>query len=118
VLLALAVLLTAGSCSWLGDRFRTCRSLRVDLVNNRQARFPVHIASEDESFSDATYLESGATRRIVICVERGDRKSFRAMRDGEVVGSITCVVSRDRAENEASVARVEWGPDGFRCQSW
>jgi len=118
VLLTLGALLTAGGCDYLEDRFQTCRDLRVDLINNRQARFPVHIASEDESFSEATYLESGATRRIVVCVKRGDRKSFRAMRDGEIIGAVTCVVSMDRAENESSVARVEWDPDGFRCQSW
>ena len=68
VLLMLAALLTAASCDWVEDRFKTCRDLRVDLVNNRQARLAVHIADEAEGFSDVTYLESGAARRIVVCI--------------------------------------------------
>jgi hypothetical protein len=84
-----------------------------------QTLTPIHIAVENEDFSEATLLAPGTSRRMVLCVERGDRKRFRAMQpDGNIVAVVTCVVSKGRYEYESSVARVEWGPDGLRCQSW
>jgi hypothetical protein len=118
LLLVLACLTGLGGCDLVEDHLRTCGSLRVDLTNSQQARLPVHLAAENESFSADTLLASGASRRIVLCVERGDRKAFRAMRDGDVIGATTCVVSKARQEYESSIARVIWAPGGFRCENW
>ena len=118
LLLALACLTGLGGCDFVEDHLRTCGSLRVDLTNSQQARLPVHLAAETESFSADTLLVSGASRRIVLCVERGDRRAFRALRDGEVIGATTCVVSKARHEYESSIARVIWAPGGFRCENW
>jgi len=112
-----AALATCG-CDYLEDRFRTCGQLRVDLVNSQQTRLPVHIAAEGEPFSDQTLLAAAGSRRLVLCVERGDRERFRAMRDGAVLDTVTCVVSRSREENEGVIARVLWAPGGFLCENW
>lgn len=118
ILGCLGALATPG-CDYLEDRFQTCGNLRVDLANSMQSPAPIHIAAENESFSASTRLLAGATRRLVLCVERGNRKRFRAMQeDGNIVAQVTCVVSRGRYEYESSVARVEWNPGGLHCQDW
>ena len=119
LLLGLVVALVGSGCDFIDDRLRTCGSLRVDVANSMQNLDPIHIASEDESFSENTLLPPGASRRLILCVERGDRHQFRAMQtDGNIVAVATCVVSKGRYEYESSVARIEWGPGGFRCQNW
>jgi hypothetical protein len=101
------------------DRLKTCGDAAVDLVNSEQAQAAVHIAGPAESFTAETLLASGASRRLVLCLERGDRKVFRAGdRDGHTIGIVTCVATRTRDQYQASVARVVWGPLGFACEDW
>ena len=101
------------------NRLKTCGDAAIELVNSEQAQAAVHIAGPAESFTAETFLASGASRRIVLCLERGDRKAFRAGdRDGHTVGSVTCVATRTSDQYEASVARVVWGPLGFSCENW
>jgi len=117
--LAVAVLVAAsGSCGWVEDRFQTCRDLRIDLVNERQSLSVVYLAGEDESFGEQTRLEPGASRRLVRCLDRGDRERFRALRENEIVGTVVCVVERHPDEFQAAVSRVVWSADGFHCENW
>ncbi|HLA77868.1 MAG TPA: hypothetical protein VJU18_09855 [Vicinamibacteria bacterium] len=101
------------------DRLKTCGDAAVDLVNSEQAQTAVHIAGPTESFTAETFLASGASRRITLCLERGDRKSFRAGdRNAQVLTSVTCVATRTPDQYEAAVARVVFGPLGFSCENW
>jgi hypothetical protein len=118
-----ALLLACGSffdsgCDWIQDRFRSCGHLRVDLVNSDQTLSQVSILAEDEQEKPETVLASGASRRISICVEKGDIKKFRALKDGEVLAVANCVVSKSRYQYEASLAKVVWTPIGFLCEEW
>jgi hypothetical protein len=113
----LSALAPAG-CDYLEDRLITCTDLRVDLVNSRQSGSGVYIAAEGEGATPETYLDPGATRRILECVRKGDRRTYRAFRDTELIGQATCVVSRNREALGAVVSRVEWVPGGFRCENW
>lgn len=111
--------LGCGLDSVFHNRLKTCGDAAVDLVNSEQAQAAVHIAGPAESFTAETFLASGASRRILLCLERGDRKAFRAGdRDGRVLGSVTCVATRTRDQYEAAVAQVVWGPLGFSCENW
>ncbi len=123
-LLLFGSLLTLGSlgCGLDGvfdNRLKTCGNAAVDLVNSEQALAAVHIAGPGESFTAQTFLASGASRRVELCLERGDRKAFRAGdANGQVVGAVTCVATRTPNQYEATVARVVWGPLGFSCDNW
>jgi hypothetical protein len=100
----------------LPNRFKTCEDATVVLLNSDQTLGPVHIAAPGESFTAENLLDSGFSRRIQLCLERGDRKLFRAGLNGEVIGTGTCVA--DHAKYEGVVPRVVWGPSGFACQGW
>lgn len=118
--LGVAALLLSFSlgCS-LDGRLKTCGDASVELLNSEQAQAAVHIAGPAESFTTQTFLESGASRRILLCLERGDRKDFRAGdRDGHTIGTVTCVATRTADQYEGALARVIWGPLGFSCESW
>lgn len=119
VLLAAAFLLPAGpGCDWLEDRFRTCRDQSVDLRNEDPERRALSILVEDETETDATRLQAGQVRRTSVCVERGDSKRFRALREGTVLAVASCVVSRAASEYEATVVRVTWDGRGLLCENW
>lgn len=117
-----AVLAAAGlSCNALDARLKSCRELRVDLVNALPSEGPVHIAVEGEALSDATLLPAvpgGSMRSIEVCVERGDRKRFRAAYGDRVVAQATCVVSRATDELQSATARVRWTSQGLLCEGW
>ncbi len=115
-LLLLAAL--SGSCDYIQDRFRSCGHLRVDLINDPQAGSSVYILVEGESPTLDRLLASGASRQLVLCVELGDRKRFRVIRDGDPVAVANCVVSKARYEYETSIARVIWYPSGLACENW
>ena len=109
------------SCDALEARLKTCRDLRVDLVNALPSEGPVHIAIEGESFSGATLLPAspgGSSRSMEICVERGDRKRFRAAYGNNVVATVTCVVSRSTQDLQGVTARVVWANTGLLCEGW
>lgn len=110
--------LLAGGCDYVQDRLRSCGHLQVDLVNSEQSLGPVSLFAEGEIASAAGLLESGASRRLLLCVERGDAKRFRALRGAETLAVANCVVSRARYEYEATVARVVWDPRGLVCENW
>lgn len=119
----LALLLAAAglSCNALDARLKTCRDLRVDLVNALPSEGPVHIAMEGESLSSTTLLPAtpgGSTRSLEVCVERGDRKKFRAAYGDRVVANATCVVSHATEELQAMTARVIWSNQGLLCEGW
>lgn len=105
-------------CEYVNDRFRTCKDLAIDLVNSQQNREPVNLIAEDETFTADNLLAEGTSRRRILCVERGDRKRFRAARNGEVLGVANCVVSKAAFQYEVGSARVVWGPTGFSCENW
>jgi hypothetical protein len=122
---ALAVLaLGAGglSCNSLEGRLKTCRDLRLQLVNALPSEGPVHIALDGEQLSnDVTLLPAtpgGSTRELQVCVERGDRKRFRAAYGTRVVATATCVVSRNTQELQSATARVVWRNEGLLCEGW
>jgi hypothetical protein len=109
------------SCDSLDNRLKTCRDLRVDLVNALPSEGAVHIALEGEPLSDTTLLPAvagGSLRSIDLCVERGDRKRFRAAYGSVVTGTATCVVSHATEELDAVTARVVWGNQGLLCSGW
>jgi hypothetical protein len=117
---ALAVLaaLVSPSCDWLHDRFRQCGRIAVELHNSDQAIEPVQILAEGERSGDEALLPSGASRRISLCVERGDAKRFRAVRGTDTLAVANCIVSRARYEYESTVMRVVWDPRGLVCENW
>ena len=114
----LAASLVSTSCDWLQERFKTCRDVRVDLVNSQQTLGPYFIAGPDESFDSANRLDSGASRSLVQCLEKGDRKKFRAGTPaGDTVGIVTCVAGKTSYEGQP-VPQVVWFNDGFDCLDW
>ncbi len=115
--LALAALPFPG-CDWVQDRFRECGHMQVDLVNSEQSIDPVSVLAEDEQPFPEALLASGASRRRLLCVERGDAKRFRAMRGSDTLAVANCVVSRARYEYETTIARVVWDPRGLICENW
>lgn len=109
------------SCNALDARLKTCRDLRVDLVNALPSEGAVHIALEGEALSTTTLLPAvagGSTRSLEVCVERGDRKRFRAAYGDRVVANATCVVSRATEELQSATARVVWSNQGLLCEGW
>lgn len=119
VLPLLVLLLASAGCDFtrdLTDRLGTCDETPVDLVNDPQTLGPVNIAGEGEDFRPENLLASGASRRIYVCIEKGDRKKFRALVGHEVVAVATCAASRSRYE--AVVVSVRWTPIGLRCEGW
>ena len=116
---ALLALVSLG-CS-LEQRLKSCRDLRIDLVNALPSEGPVHIAAEGEPLSDSTLLPAiagGSSRSIVECVERGDSKRFRAAYGTQVVAVVACTVSHSSSDLEGATARVVWGKQGLACEGW
>lgn len=119
-LLLSCLAVAAAACS-LEERLKSCRDRRVELVNALPSEGAVHIAAEEEPLSEATLLPAragGSSRSIELCVEKGDRKRFRAAYGNQVVAVTTCVVSRTADDLESAFARVVWGPQGLICEGW
>jgi hypothetical protein len=117
-LLVGSILVTAGGCDWIQDRFRSCGHMSIDLVNSDQSIDPITILQESEQKAPELLLASGSSRRITQCVERGDVKRFRALRGDTPVAVANCAVSRARYEYETTLARVVWDPRGLVCENW
>jgi hypothetical protein len=116
---AAGVLFAAAGCNVfddLNDRFKTCEDTPVDLVNSEQTRFPVNIAGPEEDFLPENVLASGASRRIYLCLERGNRKRFRVEQNGQIVAVVNCVASY--SSYETRVVSVVWTPTGIVCEGW
>ena len=112
------LLLLASGCDWMQDRFRECGHQTVELLNSEQSIGPVAILAEGERDSDEAILASGASRRLELCVERGDAKRFRAVQGGATVAVANCTVSRARYQYEATIVRVVWDARGLVCENW
>jgi len=119
IVTAAGVWLTASGCNVfddLSDRFKTCDDTPVDLVNSEQTRFPVNIAGPEEGFLPENVLPSGGSRRIFLCLERGNRKRFRVEQEGTIVAVVNCVASY--SSYETRVVSVVWTPTGIVCEGW
>jgi hypothetical protein len=116
--LTLAAAASLTSCDWLEDRFKTCDDVRVDLLNSQQTVAPIHLAAPAESFGAGNLLQSGESRSVVQCLQRGDRKEFRAgSLSGQTVGLVTCVAGRSSYEGHPTPT-VVWFSNEFVCQEW
>lgn len=120
-LAALAALALPGAgCGYLEDAFKTCQDVQVDLVNSPQTVASFHIVTEDESPSAANLLESGASRRIQMCLDKGYRKKFRVFRANDFspgpLADAFCVAGK--SSYESVLPRVVWTPVGLRCENW
>jgi len=118
-LMAAGLLVAASGCNVfddLTDRFKTCEDTPVDLVNSEQTRFAVNIAGPEEEFYPDNRLESGHSRRIYLCLEKGNRKKFRVERDGTVIAVVNCVASH--SSYETRTVSVIWTPTGIVCEGW
>jgi len=117
--MAAGVLFSAAGCGVfddLSDRFKTCEDTPVDLVNSEQTRFPVNIAGPEEDFHPDNVIQSGHSRRIFLCLERGNRKRFRVEQAGQIVAVVNCVASH--SSYETRIVSVVWTPTGIVCEGW
>ncbi len=112
LLAALTLVVTATGCDFL----ETCHDVRVNVVNSQQTIQPVNIAAPGEDFTPETLLASGASRQIVLCLDRGESVKFRAAKDGQVLAIARCVA--DQSSYEGSSVSVVWTLQGFLCQGW
>ena len=115
VVVALALVAAAAGCGFF-ERFKSCRDVRVRVVNSQQTLSAVNIAAPGEDFTPETLLESGASREIVLCLDRGESVKFRAAKDGQVLGIARCVA--DQSSYEGTSVTVLWTLQGFLCQGW
>jgi hypothetical protein len=111
-----AAALGAAVAAGCGTSFKTCSDARVELANSQQSRATVHLVPPDEDPSPDNLLAPGESRRIELCLSKGDRHGFRVVLEGETLATATCVASR--ADYEALVIRVSYGPDGLSCEGW
>jgi hypothetical protein len=116
--IALAAVLFLPGCDWLDDRFRTCSRLQVDLENRGGSGEAVHIALEHETYGAENLVPWLSSRRVEVCVERGDVKRFRAGMGSETFFIANCAVSRPEYEYEFNVARVVWDRGELSCENW
>jgi hypothetical protein len=117
-LLVLTMLAALAGCQWVQDRARACRHLRVDLVNDFRGGPRVNMALEFDPDSDENLVNPGASRQVVICAERGDRKRARVAYNGEILRVANCVTTGDPSVYEFTVARVVWDGYNLRCENW
>jgi hypothetical protein len=112
------LLLGLAGCDWTQDRFRECRHLRVDLKNQGSSGDPINLVMEEETYGDANLVPWLSTRRVEVCVERGDVKRFRAGKGNETLFIANCVVTRPTYEYEFNVARVVFDRNVLDCENW
>lgn len=115
---AAVVVTGAAGCGTIQDRFRECREVTVELQVDRQALVGANMIIENESVGSSNFLAPGESRRVAVCVERGDRKRFIAFRDGRAVFQATCVVSFSETGAETARPLVVLQPAGIACIDW
>jgi len=96
--------------------FKTCSDARIELANSQQSRETVNLVPPGEDPSPDNLLAPGESRRIELCLSKGDRRGFRVVRDGATLATATCVASL--ASYEPLVIRVGYGPGGISCEGW
>lgn len=106
------------SCGAIQDRFRECRQVTVDMSVDRQALVGANVIAEDEAVSASNFLGPGTSRQLEVCVERGDRKRFIAVRDGRLQFQATCTVTFSKTGAETARPRVVLGPSELACHDW
>lgn len=108
----------AAGCSFLDNRLKTCQDTPVELINSDQTLGPAHVLGPAESATSATLLQSGQSRRIFLCLDKGQTQRFRAQlpNDAQPVATVNCVASL--ADYESARPRVIWTPVGLRCEGW
>ncbi len=107
-----------GGCGFLEDRFKTCQDTPVELINSDQTLGSIHLLAEGESATAETLLRSGQTRRVFLCLDRGQSERFRAQaeNDPQPVAASNCVATQ--STYESARPRVLWTPVGLRCEGW
>lgn len=110
--------LLAAGCGYLDDRFKTCQDTPVDLINSDQTLGAAHVLGPGETATAETLLQSGQSRRIFLCLDKGQTQRFRAQLSGDAqpVATVNCVASL--ASYESARPRVIWTPVGLRCENW
>ncbi len=116
--LALVGALCAPGCGYLQNRLKTCEDTAVDLINDEQTLGPIHVLGPEEPVSSQTLLQSGQSRRITQCLDKGDVKRFRAQRPNETTPVATANCAASLASYETATPRVRWTPIGLRCEGW
>jgi hypothetical protein len=117
--LAVLACLALTGCPLFGDlqdRLGTCHDTAVLLVNSEQTIETVHILVDDELATPESRLESGETRTVSMCLERGRGYRFRAESDTRLLATVKCPASLVRYEGETP--SVVWTPVGFQCVDW
>jgi hypothetical protein len=112
-------LLALTGCPWvdsLTDELGTCHDTPVALVNSEQSIDPVHILVDDELATPESRLESGDSRIVTLCLERGRGYAFRSESDQGPLATVRCPSSV--AEYTNQTPEVVWTPVGFRCIDW
>ena len=116
VVAASFILLSVAGCD-LAERFKTCEDAEIILLNSEQTRVAVNMIGPDEVFAQENLLESGQSRRIVICMDRGDRKRFQVRQGTQIVASVNCVPSRESYVGHPQPT-VTWTQDDLLCENW
>ncbi len=119
-LLAAGLALGLCGCDYLEDlpdRLKTCHDVSVKLTNDYQYPTSVNLLVEGENVSEETWLASGSSRQVPLCLEKGHSEKFRAaLQDGTVLGVANCPASR--SSHEGVSVSVVWGLNGFSCVGW
>ena len=116
--LLLPAVLASLSCEYVQDRFRVCRDLRIDLVNDVHNGPALNMALHEDEYSDGNLVLPGQKRQVVVCAERGDAKRIRVGQNGITLYIANCVVSRHEDELEFNVARAIWDGHRLLCENW
>ncbi len=110
------VLLAGGGCHYF-EKYKSCRDVLVHIVNSEQTLGPIDIVSPvDDDFAPQTLLQSGQTRDVVLCLDRGETAKFKAEAEGQEVAIVRCTANQ--ASYEGSSVSVIWTLQGFYCQGW
>ena len=118
---ALAFILSAvpgcGLFDDIGDRFKTCEDAEIVLLNSQQTRVSVNMIGPDEVFGQQNLLESGQSRRLVLCMDYGDHKTFQVRQGTEIVASVNCVAQHDSYAGRP-LPSVIWTKSEILCEDW
>jgi hypothetical protein len=117
VAVALVGLSACNDIQNLQDRLKTCQDTVIYLNNSPQTIEPIYMLGPDEVFTLASRLDSGQSRPLGLCVEKGDRKRFRVFgQDGVEIAAVNCVASLVDYETQHPI--VSWTPEGIHCDGW
>jgi hypothetical protein len=110
-----AVGVAASGCHYW-EKYKSCRDVVVHVVNSEQTLSAVNIAIPGEDFGPQTLLQSGQTRDVILCMDRGQTAKFQAAQNGTVLGIARCTANQ--SSYEGTSVTVIWTLQGFFCQGW